>query len=203
MSNPEEGQGEPSMEEILASIRRIISEDEPAEGEGEAEAEPEDEAPEEEAQEEPLELTEEVTDEAPAAEAAAAEEPEPEPEPAPEPAPEPEPEAPVELVAEEEQPPGTSEEPPPPPVPSAPPGNTLVEPAVAAAASASIANIVGQIGTDSSTSPSGTMQKTLEEVVRDALMPELKAWLDRHLPGLVERIVREEIKKMVRRAEDS
>ena len=32
MSNTE-GQGEPSMEEILASIRRIISEDEPAEGE--------------------------------------------------------------------------------------------------------------------------------------------------------------------------
>ena len=47
------------------------------------------------------------------------------------------------------------------------------------------------------------MQRTLEEVVRDALMPELKSWLDRHLPGLVERIVREEIKKMVRRAEDS
>lgn len=207
MSNPEEGQGEPSMEEILASIRRIISEDEPADGDGEAEAEPEAAAPEEAeapegeaseeaTKEEPLELTEEVADEAPAAEAEAAEEPEPEPEPEPD---MPEAEAPVELVAEEEDTPEVVEEPEPP----AAAGDTLVEPDVAASASASIASIVGQLGAESAASPGGSMQRTLEEVVRDALMPELKSWLDRHLPGLVERIVREEIKKMVRRAEDS
>jgi hypothetical protein len=34
------------------------------------------------------------------------------------------------------------------------------------------------------------------------LTPELKAWLDANLAPLVEQIVREEIKKMVRRAED-
>ena len=44
--------------------------------------------------------------------------------------------------------------------------------------------------------------RTLEEVVREALAPELKAWLDANLADLVERIVREEVKKMVRRAED-
>ena len=44
--------------------------------------------------------------------------------------------------------------------------------------------------------------RTLEELVRESLAPELKAWLDENLPELVERIVREEIRKMVRRAED-
>ena len=34
------------------------------------------------------------------------------------------------------------------------------------------------------------------------MSPHLKAWLDHHLPGLVERIVREEIKKLVKRAEN-
>ncbi len=44
--------------------------------------------------------------------------------------------------------------------------------------------------------------RTLEELVRESLAPELKGWLDENLPDLVERIVREEIRKMVRRAED-
>ena len=44
--------------------------------------------------------------------------------------------------------------------------------------------------------------RTLEELVRTSLAPELKAWLDENLPDLVERIVREEVRKMVRRAED-
>jgi hypothetical protein len=44
--------------------------------------------------------------------------------------------------------------------------------------------------------------RTLEELVRQSLAPELKGWLDENLPDLVERIVREEIRKMVRRAED-
>jgi cell pole-organizing protein PopZ len=44
--------------------------------------------------------------------------------------------------------------------------------------------------------------RTLEDIVREALTPELKAWLDANLAPLVEQIVREEIKKMVRRAED-
>ena len=42
---------------------------------------------------------------------------------------------------------------------------------------------------------------TLELLVRDSLRPYLKAWLDEHLATLVERIVREEIQKMVKRAE--
>ena len=43
--------------------------------------------------------------------------------------------------------------------------------------------------------------KTLEALVRETISPHLKAWLDANLPDLVERIVRDEIKKMVKRAE--
>ncbi len=74
-------------------------------------------------------------------------------------------------------------------------------PETVAAGTASLAQIVQEIGADKHDFSSST-SRTLEDVVRDALLPELKLWLDQNLPGLVERIVREEIKKMVRRAED-
>ncbi|MGY9006163.1 MAG: DUF2497 domain-containing protein, partial [Alphaproteobacteria bacterium] len=84
MSKKETDQ-EPTMEEILASIRRIISENDEAAPEAEAASEPEaaepaEEAAPEPAEEEVLELTD-VVDEKP--EAAAEEKPEPEPAPAP------------------------------------------------------------------------------------------------------------------------
>lgn len=44
--------------------------------------------------------------------------------------------------------------------------------------------------------------RSLEDIVREALTPELKSWLDANLAPLVEQIVREEVKKMVRRAEE-
>jgi uncharacterized protein len=40
---------------------------------------------------------------------------------------------------------------------------------------------------------------TVEEVVRDALRPTLKSWLDENLPDLVERIVQAEIERVIRR----
>jgi uncharacterized protein len=43
----------------------------------------------------------------------------------------------------------------------------------------------------------GAADRTLEEVVRDTLRPLLQAWLDDHLPSLVERLVREEIARVV------
>jgi uncharacterized protein len=43
----------------------------------------------------------------------------------------------------------------------------------------------------------GAADRTLEEVVRDTLRPLLQAWLDDHLPELVERLVREEIARVV------
>jgi uncharacterized protein len=43
----------------------------------------------------------------------------------------------------------------------------------------------------------GAADRTLEEIVRDTLRPLLQTWLDDHLPGLVERLVREEIARVV------
>ena len=43
----------------------------------------------------------------------------------------------------------------------------------------------------------GAAGRTLEDVVRDLLRPLLQAWLDEHLPEVVERLVREEIARVV------
>lgn len=43
---------------------------------------------------------------------------------------------------------------------------------------------------------------TLDAIVREALEPYLKSWLDENLPTLVERIVREEVRRLARRVED-
>jgi cell pole-organizing protein PopZ len=43
----------------------------------------------------------------------------------------------------------------------------------------------------------GGADRTLEDVVRDLLRPLLQTWLDEHLPTLVERLVREELARVV------
>ncbi|MGQ0675820.1 MAG: DUF2497 domain-containing protein, partial [Rhodospirillales bacterium] len=48
--------------------------------------------------------------------------------------------------------------------------------------------------------PMGEGARTLEEMVRDTLRPLLKAWLDQNLPPLVERMVRIEIERLSRRS---
>src|SRR6266478_4868965 len=40
-------------------------------------------------------------------------------------------------------------------------------------------------------------ERTLEGIVREMLRPMLQSWLDEHLPGIVERLVREEIARVV------
>ncbi len=44
--------------------------------------------------------------------------------------------------------------------------------------------------------PSSGGARTLEEIARESLRPLLQAWLDEHLPALVERLVREEIARV-------
>ena len=39
-------------------------------------------------------------------------------------------------------------------------------------------------------------EATLEQLVRSLLEPQLKAWLDAHLPEMVERLTRAEIKRL-------
>jgi len=174
------------MEEILASIRRIISEDEPA-----AEAAP---AP------------------APVAEVAPEPEPEPEPEPvaAAEPedileltqiAPEPEPvaaPAPVETHGDIEvhaAPPPVAA-PPPRPEPVFVSASADEEPLMSDAPAASAASAFGHLAHTVTMPANG---RVLEDVVRELLRPLLKAWLDEHLPLIVQAKVDEEVERIARR----
>ena len=160
---------EPTMEEILASIRRIISEDD-APGGAAAEAEPEPEAhaaeepiPIPPAEEEPaheddgaLELTERVESHGDLD--VYASEPEPEPEPAP---------AAMDM------------------------GEGLVGDPAAAAAAAHFGHL-------SSTILMPADGRTLEDVVRELLRPLLKGWLDEHLPTIVQTAVQAEVERIAR-----
>ena len=195
MSEAKESQ-EPTMEEILASIRRIISEDGEPEGEGESEeAAPEAAAPEPEPEpEEPsagdnvLELTEVVEEEEPA---------EPEPEPVP--------------AAEEEQitlddggDAGGEAEPDPEPEPALEIADFndegLVSPATAQSTATAFTDMTSAVA---ATRGMGLGQnQTLEAIVKELLRPMLKDWLDENLTALVQRIVEREVVKLAGRAED-
>jgi cell pole-organizing protein PopZ len=163
------GQHEPSMEEILASIRRIIAED----GEQPAAAAPVAAAAQPAAAakgEEILELTEVVQEEP-----AAPDRPEP---------------APARNAPDAE----------PPPVPGADPGR-LVSEAVAAASLAALSQIHQLAPREEkrmSDIPLGEGRRTIEDMVREMLRPLLKEWLDSNLPHLVERVVQEEVSRLVR-----
>ncbi|MBX3488002.1 DUF2497 domain-containing protein [Parvibaculum sp.] len=226
MSNQGTAQ-EPTMEEILASIRRIISEDSgPEESAAPAAAPEPEEVPEPEpepVQEEPatlsaedeadiLELTEPLPEEPLMAEPAPEPEPAYVPEPAeemieddiefapePDPVPEPAP-APEPVVAAAPQPE------PPAPAPAAPvqAEPVIEEPAMSAQSQPIVSGDAEKaasaaFGALASSLASGGEGRTLEEIVSDMLRPMLKEWLDGNLPPLVERLVAEEIERIARR----
>ncbi|MDP3633181.1 DUF2497 domain-containing protein [Phenylobacterium sp.] len=169
---------EPTMEEILASIRRIISEDDAPAGEAAHAEEPvAEEAPQEEIPIPPededdgvLELTEKVETHGDIDVYAAA--PEPEPEPANTPPP-PEPTA----WADD--------------APDVGPGAGLVGDPAAAAAAAAFGALSSQILMPRD-------GRTLEDVVRELLRPLLKQWLDDNLPRIVQDTVQSEVERIAR-----
>ena len=229
------GQPEPSMEEILASIRRIISEE--SEEESDDRREPAPSAPSGAppqsveaktegagaADSEVLLLTEMVTEdgsvvslasggaapaatESPAPVAAVSPapppaEPRPEPvaarhlEPAPHPEPSPAPAEPArweepaeqqgvtETVASEMKKPG------------------LASDQTSAAAAAAFSELTRRTSPDRGVIPGGG--RMVEDLVLEALEPMLKDWLDANLAPMVERLVRQEIQRVVRQAEES
>lgn len=167
------------MEEILASIRRIISEDEPpaAPEALQAPAAPEPTpAPARAEPEDVLELTERV------------------PEPARLEA--------VETLGDLDVLPLTNAEPEvapaPPPIAPAPVAardaleDSLLSPPAAEAASSAF----GQL---SQTIRMPAEGRTLEDVVRELLRPLMKSWLDENLPGIVQTAVSEEVERLSRR----
>ena len=184
-------QSEPSMEEILASIRRIIAEDEasPAAPPPPQPARPAvAEAPQPAAvpaQDAILDLTDRIDDDLP-------------------------PKRPAPVVppitqtgiglggARMTRPPPlkTGATPPEPP-------KRIVSDSTVAASVATLQHLasMGNSGRQQEL-PLGDAGRTLEEMVRELLRPHLKEWLDAHLPRLVERLVRDEINRLVRDAQE-
>ena len=168
---------DPSMEDILASIRRILSEDEasaelPATAGPAAAATTATPAPDRE--DAPLDLTEEMLVATPPAAPDVVAAPPPPP-----------PVIPVSSAqADAPAPPETE--------------RALLGAAAAAAASASVATLLRAVAADRS-SPVYRGGPSIEDVVREELRPLLKEWLDANLPPLVERLVRTEIERVVGR----
>lgn len=190
---------EPSMEEILASIRRIIADDEKPAAPPEPEPEPVALAPEPEPEpvvEEPVE--DDVLDLG--AEASRVEEPAPEPAP---PAAEHHDDiAFAEPQVAEAAPEPPSFEPPPQPAAFVPPP---FEPAPSQPSLDMAALISEQTGAAVNNAFSALAHtvlnnnaRTLEDLVKDMLKPMLKTWLDDNLPTMVERLVRAEIERVAR-----
>jgi cell pole-organizing protein PopZ len=78
-------------------------------------------------------------------------------------------------------------------------------PAAAAAAAASVDALIKQLSEERlavlrpQSPPASPASPTLEDVVRAELRPFLKAWLDEHMPPMVERLVRAEITRLIGR----
>jgi cell pole-organizing protein PopZ len=169
---PPQGGNDPSMEEILASIRRILSEDEadsaPPSGAAGPDVVPLD----------PSMLVEEPpVSSAPPSRSA------------------PPPEEPPTVVT---PPPQAA------PAPRAAPApgqaaDGLLAPETAAAASSSLGSLLRTLAERQHVAVRAG-GPTIEDLVREELRPMLKAWLDTHLPPLVERLVRAEIERVVGRA---
>ncbi|PZO08549.1 MAG: DUF2497 domain-containing protein [Alphaproteobacteria bacterium] len=191
---------EPTMEEILASIRRIISEDDApvasAEPEAEAEAAPEP---------------------APEPVVAAAASPEPAPAPAPVEddvleltetydAPAEETIGDLDVSSGEDEPdpfpstPLSESFPESAPAPTPTPAyNTLVGDSAAASAASAFAGLASAARRPSEDAPA-VAGPTIDELARSLLRPMLKEWLDAHLPGIVEAEVRKEVERIARNA---
>ena len=75
----------------------------------------------------------------------------------------------------------------------------IISPAASDAAAAAFARLSGlpHERRNETERALGGAERTLEEIVREMLRPLLQAWLDSHLPGIVERLVREEIARGV------
>ncbi|TCI00007.1 DUF2497 domain-containing protein [Roseococcus sp. SYP-B2431] len=81
--------------------------------------------------------------------------------------------------------------------PQDPPSSGLVDPTAAAAA----ASAFGQLSRLAQDRGAAVTRQgpSIEDLVREELRPMLKAWLDAHLPATVERLVRAEIERVMSR----
>jgi cell pole-organizing protein PopZ len=165
---------DPSMEDILASIRRILNEEEAK--------------PQADAADEPDVLELDHTMMLPDEDQPGHNQPAAVPEP------------PPALVRPAAEPVASVMAVPMPPPIAAPvrPMPTLVAPEAAAATAVSVGELMQTLATQRSTAVHRG-GPTIEDLVREEIRPLLKEWLDTHLPPLVERLVRAEIERVVSR----
>ena len=101
--------------------------------------------------------------------------------------------------------PRMAELPPPPPPPGPQPEArrmpaALMAPEAAAAAASSMGSLLRTLVSERQQVAVHRAGPTIEDVVREEMRPLLKEWLDVNLPPLVERLVRAEIERVVGRA---
>ncbi|MAZ76946.1 MAG: hypothetical protein CMH31_06580 [Micavibrio sp.] len=180
MSDNQPEAEEPSIEEILASIRQIISDDdeegvEAAEEEVAEESTPSVEA---EPEDDVLELTDELKDEMEIDFIDTEEEEE------------------SVFVAEEDvdvyEPPAQEAR------SFDPTPSSILSDSAQSATMSSLSKLVGNVPLNRR----GYDGITLEDIVRELLNPMLRDWMDDNLPPMVERIVQKELEKLARRAMD-
>ena len=173
MNAPAEGTNEPSIEEILDSIRQIISDDDDG-GAVQKTASPQPPA------DDIIELTEKIAEQPPAQTI--------------------EPDAVIDMIEPESPPvPPVRVQPPEPPKPMPPPppvmrhethADTLLTQAAEEAAMRAFTELTHRAAIEKG----GGI--TIEDVVRYEVRPLLRGWIDKHLPGIVERLVQKELEKI-------
>ncbi len=80
-------------------------------------------------------------------------------------------------------------------------GDEALVSAAAASASTNALTKLARAATSNDKAPAGAPGKTIEELVVELMRPVLKDWLDQNLAPIVERVVEQEVKKLARRAE--
>lgn len=185
-SKEKDQEEEPSIEEILTSIRHIISDDDEEEGAEKGDtAEPAEEEEVEQEQEDVLDLTDKVDDEQESTvedseDVAPVDEDEP-----------------VEIDLTDTADEADNEPVDMPEVDASDLDTEILTQGAAAAALAGFTKLAKDIQV--TRSYDGV---TLEEIVRTQLDPLLREWLDKNLPRIIERLVREELEKISKRVED-
>jgi len=181
---------EPSMEEILASIRKIITDENVSPAANGA-------------AQDVIELTQMVQDDGSVVEIKP-------------PAPAPKPEPVAAAAPPPSAPPPPPPAPPPPPKVEAAMSKTVETPSAASltsepvvsAAATSLSSLASTVEIERLAhapliaTPMGNGARTLEDMVIELMRPLLKNWLDQNLPATVERLVQKEIERISRKAQD-
>lgn len=86
------------------------------------------------------------------------------------------------------------------PVVAASKEDSLVSAGAASASTSAFSKLTRAVAADERPATAAT-SRTVDDLLVDLLRPMLKDWLDQNLAGVVERVVEQEVKKLARRAE--